>query len=958
MKTKSKLRKVKSIFSRSLFVAGIAISPTVLANMIPVKAATNQDADISITTQSANPSETNNHSNFVSSLNPQGTDSPNFQSTPNQLDESGSTAEKHVIRMPPSLPSSLTTVWTKYAKQVAEADYAKAGRAQQIIQYAATPAVETITIGNPLYPRTDTVDVASYQSWMTQANYNSLKKAGVKTIIVKLTEGSTYKSDAAATQIEYARNAGLQVAVYHYAHFATAGTAQAEAQYFANVIKSLGLPSSTAVVADLEDKDIGGNVATNLSQFWQTLNNNGYTNHILYTGKYYSWSTAAISTVGKAKTWLAQYPYSPRATDLWNTDYGAWQYSSTALVPGTSNRVDASIDYKGIFSGATSAPVYDSKVLRNVSYSATINQANRSDGLFSNGPYYTSADTMTPNAFAASFNGQRVTIDQMAITPRATWFHIQLGNGASYWIDRNGVSLNYDAITSTKAVNYQAQITQNSRNDGLFSSGPFFSSASTEEAVASAISFNGTVGSVTKEATTPRATWVQITLPNGKTYWLDKAGISVKSYDTIISRQTANSVAKVAHVTAADGLFIGGPYRTSAQSMKVVASAQSLLGQSVTVIAKAKTVLATWAEIRTNDGKTYWLDEKVLASAGFDKILSSSSVSQNAIIANAGPSDGLFSGGPYSTSAQTMTPSAGALQYTNAKVQVIGLATTSKATWAKIKMNNGQVFWVDNRVLNYVYDSITNEQAANETATIANANASDGLFVDGPYYTSSSTLTPAHGALNYQGQTVKVTETATTVKANWAKITLQNGQSFWVDQRVLSTGCDAISNQTTVNKTAKITSAGPADGLFASGPYNTSVATVSPQAGALNYNGSIVQVLATAKTVKANWAKVKLPNGKLYWVDETVLTYTYDSIENTKSATGTKTIKNAGRADGFFVGGPFYTSSSTTTPVAGALQYAGQQVQVLATAETIKATWAEIKLPNGKVYWVDNRVLG
>lgn len=83
MKTKSKLRKVKSIFSRSLFVAGIAISPTVLANMIPVKAATNQDADISITTQSANPSETNNHSNFVSSLNPQGTDSPNFQFTPN-----------------------------------------------------------------------------------------------------------------------------------------------------------------------------------------------------------------------------------------------------------------------------------------------------------------------------------------------------------------------------------------------------------------------------------------------------------------------------------------------------------------------------------------------------------------------------------------------------------------------------------------------------------------------------------------------------------------------------------------------------------------------------------------------------------------------------------------------------------------------------------------------------------
>lgn len=37
---------------------------------------------------------------------------------------------------------------------------------------------------------TDAVDVASHQSWMTQADFNALKAQGVKTIVVKLTEGT------------------------------------------------------------------------------------------------------------------------------------------------------------------------------------------------------------------------------------------------------------------------------------------------------------------------------------------------------------------------------------------------------------------------------------------------------------------------------------------------------------------------------------------------------------------------------------------------------------------------------------------------------------------------------------------------------------------------------------------------------------------------------------------------
>lgn len=67
-------------------------------------------------------------------------------------------------------------------------------------------------------------------------------------------------------------------------------------------------------MADVEDNDVVGDVGANLNAFWQTLNNRGYNNHVLYTGKYYSYSNAAIATVGQNRTWVAEYPYTPSAS--------------------------------------------------------------------------------------------------------------------------------------------------------------------------------------------------------------------------------------------------------------------------------------------------------------------------------------------------------------------------------------------------------------------------------------------------------------------------------------------------------------------------------------------------------------------------------------------------------------------------------------------------------------------
>ena len=55
-------------------------------------------------------------------------------------------------------------------------------------------------------------------------------------------------------------------------------------------------------MADVEGNDVSGDVGGNLNAFWQTLNRRGYTHHVLYTGKYYEYSNAAINTVGKSRT--------------------------------------------------------------------------------------------------------------------------------------------------------------------------------------------------------------------------------------------------------------------------------------------------------------------------------------------------------------------------------------------------------------------------------------------------------------------------------------------------------------------------------------------------------------------------------------------------------------------------------------------------------------------------------
>ncbi len=241
---------------------------------------------------------------------------------------------------------------------------------------ASTPSLRNapsdLVSNDTSLPRKDAVDIASWQDWMTQSDFNQLKAQGVKTVIIKLTESTTYINPFAKTHIQMAKKAGLNIAVYHFSHFSESGktaqatvnsTARAEANFFATVAKQFGLPTSTVMVNDAEyvpANSVGSmpywDWTTASQNFADQLKKQGFATTRHYTSK--SWAVNGTgqmepSKLGAKNFWIAQYLYGkPSASNLQNTQFGSWQYTSQMYFTNFSKRspLDVSIDYANIFS--------------------------------------------------------------------------------------------------------------------------------------------------------------------------------------------------------------------------------------------------------------------------------------------------------------------------------------------------------------------------------------------------------------------------------------------------------------------------------------------------------------------------------------------------------------------------------------------------------------------------------
>jgi hypothetical protein len=216
----------------------------------------------------------------------------------------------------------------------------------------STRSIAAVVAGDKSTPKQDFIDVSSHNGIISVAQYKTMKSYGVTAVVVKLTEGTSYKNPLAASQIANAQAAGLIVHGYHYSWFTTEAQAKAEADYFVKYAKEVKLPTSALMVNDIEDNQIKGKANhTALSKvFVNRIKALGYSNTHHYVGV--SWvNEKAIdpAVLGYNNVWIANYPYVPASQKF--TEYSAWQWTSNLSFPGVSGTFDMSSDYQKYFVG-------------------------------------------------------------------------------------------------------------------------------------------------------------------------------------------------------------------------------------------------------------------------------------------------------------------------------------------------------------------------------------------------------------------------------------------------------------------------------------------------------------------------------------------------------------------------------------------------------------------------------
>ena len=205
------------------------------------------------------------------------------------------------------------------------------------------------------------VDVSSHNGSISVNDYRTLANKGVGGVVVKLTEGTTYRNPYAGEQARNAQLAGLQVSAYAFSHYTSEEQARAEARHFISEARNLNLPKNTVMVNDMEDAKMKDNINRNTLAWADEMRKSGYTNLMYYTSA--SWidennlrgkGPVKTAQFGLENFWVAQYPTAKLSTNdaktlRYNGRAGAWQFTSQAeLLPG-KHVFDHSVDYTGRF---------------------------------------------------------------------------------------------------------------------------------------------------------------------------------------------------------------------------------------------------------------------------------------------------------------------------------------------------------------------------------------------------------------------------------------------------------------------------------------------------------------------------------------------------------------------------------------------------------------------------------
>ena len=186
------------------------------------------------------------------------------------------------------------------------------------------------------------IDVSS---WQGSVDWGAVRRSGRLFAFAKATEGQTFVDNTFATnRVEMAANGMVLRGFYHFAR-PDRNSAAAEAAHYLRTVGRLG-PGEVPVL-DLEVAP-GPGVGDWAAEWLALVAKGTGRTPVLYSYQSYLYSipTARLT---QYPLWIAAWgnndgtlPTSPPKTDRWKA-WTWWQYTSNAVVPGVTGRVDDSV---------------------------------------------------------------------------------------------------------------------------------------------------------------------------------------------------------------------------------------------------------------------------------------------------------------------------------------------------------------------------------------------------------------------------------------------------------------------------------------------------------------------------------------------------------------------------------------------------------------------------------------
>lgn len=191
--------------------------------------------------------------------------------------------------------------------------------------------------------------------WQGRIDWNKVKASGLVSGVMLRALGNSAKDAPSKPYIDpyFARNyreckrLGIPCGVYYYCKAVNTEEADKELALLRKVLtgKTVQLP----VAVDIEDTyvqaPLGKQTLTDIAAHaLAAIERMGFY-AMLYTGLYFGQTNLYMggAALKKYDVWLAAYR-SKKPTPEWN--FGLWQYTSTAIVPGVIGNVDLSHAYK------------------------------------------------------------------------------------------------------------------------------------------------------------------------------------------------------------------------------------------------------------------------------------------------------------------------------------------------------------------------------------------------------------------------------------------------------------------------------------------------------------------------------------------------------------------------------------------------------------------------------------